>query len=79
MRLEKAAKSSDNGSSSGIDRAVNPGAAPWQYGWTHYGTSGQTLARLHSLTHEVEIKDGDEWVRCASGTDTFFTPGSLTA
>jgi hypothetical protein len=74
-----AAKNSENGSSSGIDRAVNPGAAPWQYGWTHYGTSGQTPARLHPYTREVEIKDGDEWVRCAMGADTFFTRDFMSA
>jgi hypothetical protein len=45
----------------------------WQYGWTHYGTSGQTPARLQPHTHEVEIKDGNEWIRCAAGADAFFT------
>jgi hypothetical protein len=79
MRLEKAAKSRKNGHTSGIDWTVSPGDVLWQYGWTHYGTSGQTPARLHPLTHEVEIKDGHEWIHCASGTDTFFTPGSLAA
>jgi hypothetical protein len=74
-----AAKSLDSGPGRGIDRAVNPDAAPWQYGWTHYGTSGQTPARLHPHTREVEIKDGNEWVRCASGADTFFTCDYLSA
>jgi hypothetical protein len=72
--LKIAAKSADSGASLGLDRAGSPGDALWQYGWTHYGTTGQTPARLHPLTHDVEIKDGTDWIRCASGADTFFTP-----
>ena len=53
---------------------MNPGGSPWQQGWTHYGTVGQTLARLHTQTRAGEIKDGNEWIRCAAGADTFFTP-----
>jgi hypothetical protein len=62
-----------------MDQALNPEKALWQYGWTHFGTSGQTRARVHSLTREVEVKDGREWVRCASGTDTFFTRDFMSA
>ena len=51
----------------------------WLYGWTHYGTSGQTPARLYRPTREVEIKDGDQWIRCAAGTDAFFTRDYLSA
>jgi hypothetical protein len=75
--LDKAANSREGGFAGDMDLAANCGDASWQYGWTHYGTTGQTPARLHSLTHDVEIKDGTEWIRCASGADTFFTPNFL--
>lgn len=77
--MENTAKSQKHEYANGMDRAVSVGDVLWQYGWTHYGTSGQTPARLHPHTREVEIKDGDEWVRCASGADAFFTPGFLAA
>jgi len=51
----------------------------WYYGWTHYGTSAQTPARLYRPTREVEIKDGNKWIRCASGSDAFFTRDFLSA
>jgi hypothetical protein len=79
IRLEKAAKSRQHGPDNDADPAVNHINASWLYGWTHYGTSGQTPARLHPYTREVEIKDGDEWVRCVAGTDAFFTRDYLSA
>jgi hypothetical protein len=72
--LKKAAKSRKRGFSNCIAWAANAGNAVWQYGWTHYGTEGQTLARLHTPTRGVEIKDGKKWIRCASGSDAYFTP-----
>jgi hypothetical protein len=75
--LAKAANSRKIEGAGAMALAAHREEVPWQYGWTHYGTTGQTLARVHTLTRQVEIKDGDEWVRCASGTDTFFTPGFL--
>jgi len=73
-----AVKSLDCGTSGSVSR-TSGSSAVWQYGWTHYGTSGQTPARLHLLTRAVEIRDGGEWVRCAAGADTFFTPGFIPA
>ena len=74
LMAKKAAKSRKHGFSNGIDWGENPRDIMWQYGWTHYGTEGQTLARLHTSTRGVEIKDGKKWVRCASGSDAYFTP-----
>jgi hypothetical protein len=74
IRLAKVGENRKNGFNRSLDWAVNPGAALWQPGWTHYGTAGQTLARLHTQTRAVEIKDGNEWIRCASGSDAYFTP-----
>jgi hypothetical protein len=77
--LEKTANSRKHESAGALDQAVGSGDALWQYGWTHYGASGQTRARLHSRTRDVEIMDDVRWVRCAAGTDVFFTPGYLPA
>jgi len=77
--LEKASKSRQSGLGGDTDTAPDHGDGLWQYGWTHYGTAGQTPARLHLSTRAVEIKDGDEWIRCAAGTDTFFTRDYLAA
>ena len=74
--MEIAAKSRKHGFNDGRDWTLNPGSALWQPGWTHYGTVGQTTARLHTMTREVDIMDGNEWVRCDAGTDVFFTPTS---
>jgi hypothetical protein len=77
--LEKTTKSRQRGLESDIDPTVNRDDATWQYGWTHYGTAGQTPARLHPCSRTVEIKDGNEWVRCAAGTDAFFTRDFMSA
>jgi hypothetical protein len=64
------------------DAIVNPtdeetmavfGENSWAYGWTHYGRTGQTKARMNKLTHEVEIKERNKWIKCHSGCDEFFT------
>ena len=73
IRLETTVNSRARGLESRPEPGADGDGELWQYGWTHFGTAGQTLARLHSLTRTVEIKDGGEWVRCAPGTDVFFT------
>ena len=35
--------------------------------------AGQTQARMHKLTRQVEIKDGKRWVKCIAGSHQFFT------
>jgi len=45
----------------------------WEYGWTHYGMTGQTKARMNKLTREVEIKERSKWIKCCSGCDELFT------
>jgi hypothetical protein len=60
----------------GAGRARQPNRsldAEWLYGWTHHGTIGETVARLHKRTRALEIKDGGKWIRCFPGTDEFFT------
>lgn len=74
--VKKTAKIGVNGPGHGTDLPANPGPTEWQYGWTHYGVKGQTAARFHRRTREVEVKDGAEWIRCAPGADGFFTPTS---
>jgi hypothetical protein len=48
----------------------------WVYGWTHYGMTGQTKARMNELTREVEIFDCKNWIKCVAGSDDFFTANS---
>jgi len=73
------AKSRQSGFSDDLDWSIDREAALWQPGWTHYGTIGQTPARLHTQTRVVEIKDRNEWIRCDSGADVFFTPDAVTS
>jgi hypothetical protein len=48
----------------------------WIYGWTHYGKTGQTKARINKLTRKVEIKESSKWIKCHPGCEEFFTsPG----
>lgn len=49
----------------------------WIYGWTHYGMTGRTKARMNKLTHEVEIKERDKWIKCHPGSNKFFTAPAL--
>jgi hypothetical protein len=79
IRLENPVKSRKRGFDDDMAPVANRGDGLWQYGWTHYGTAGQTPARLHPHSRAVEIKDGNEWIRCAAGTDTFFTRDYLSA
>ena len=69
------------------DAIVNPmdketmavfGENSWVYGWTHYGKTGQTRARINTRTHEVEIKERNKWIKCHSGCDEFFTSSKLS-
>jgi len=79
MMLKTMAKSRKRRSGNRLAWVVNSEDAAWRYGWTHYGAEGQTPARLHTPTREVEIRDGKKWVRCASGSDAYFTPASVSA
>jgi len=51
---------------------VSPGNL-WIYGWTHYGMTGQTRARMNKLTREIQIKEQNQWMKYRSGCDRFFT------
>jgi hypothetical protein len=46
---------------------------PWVYGWTHYGMTGQTKARMNELTREVEVRERNKWIKCRPGSDEFFS------
>jgi len=61
------------------EKNVSISGKQWVYGWTHYRMVGQTQARLHRLTREVEIKDNRKWVRCIADSIAFFTPNSKPA
>ncbi len=50
--------------------------ADWVYGWTHYGRTGRTQARMNPLTRAVEIKEFKKWIKCHPGSDQFFTPAT---
>ena len=52
---------------------ANPVEELWVYGWTHYGKTGQTRARMNKLTREVEIKERKQWLKCWAGCDDVFT------
>jgi hypothetical protein len=43
-----------------------PVETPCIYGWTHYQTIGQTEARLHKSTDEIE--DKGKWIKCIASS-----------
>jgi hypothetical protein len=59
--------------SNGKKNRTNSVDDPWIYGWTHYGVTGQTAARMNKFTRVVEVKDRQKWIRCMEGSDIFFT------
>jgi hypothetical protein len=76
VKIVKAAKHSSKAAAASSSRAshlAHPADAVWVFGWTHFGTTGETEARMHKLTREIEIKDDGKWIRCFPGTEVFFT------
>ena len=45
----------------------------WIYGWTHYGMTGQTRARLNRATKEVEIREAGKWIKCQPDAHFLFS------
>ncbi len=51
-----------------------PANSSISYRWTHLGEVGQTEARLNRETGDLEIRDGEDWIRCHPDCVRFFTP-----
>jgi hypothetical protein len=51
-----------------------PAGSSISYGWTRWGQVGQTKARVNRFTGELEVRDGENWIRCHPDCVEFFTP-----